>query len=108
MIKSLLIDQAFASDSGAGAAIVLGVTGVALVIWITVVVIALAIFIFWLIMLLDCIKRQFPGNEKTTWILVLAITFIFGFGWIGALIYLFAGRQKGKLPEQSKEVNKNH
>ncbi len=48
-------------------------------------------FAFWLWMLIDCCTKTFPGeNEKTVWILVIALT-----GAIGALIYFFVGRPKG-------------
>lgn len=39
----------------------------------------------WIMMLIDVVKRKFPNdNDRTTWILVVALT-----GWIGALIYYF-------------------
>ena len=42
--------------------------------------------IFWIYMLVDVAKREFPKpDDKTVWILVVALT-----GVIGALIYYFA------------------
>lgn len=49
-------------------------------------------FIFWLLMLIDCIKRDFPGaNDKIMWILLLIFTQI-----IGAIIYYFVIKRKAK------------
>lgn len=47
-------------------------------------------FIFWILMLVDCIKRKFKEEtEKIIWILVLVFT-----GVIGALIYYFVVKKK--------------
>jgi hypothetical protein len=53
-------------------------------------VIAILLFVFWIMMLVDCIKN--PGlssNERIIWILVIVF-----FNWLGALIYMLAGRKK--------------
>ena len=51
---------------------------------------ALVAFIFWIWMLIDCIKNEpSEGNDKIIWVLVIVLT-----GWIGALIYLLARRPK--------------
>jgi len=43
------------------------------------------IFVFWLLMLIDCLKRKFKSDgEKIAWILVLIFVHI-----IGAIIYYF-------------------
>ena len=55
-----------------------------------ILIFTLVFFVFWLIMLIDCIKN--PGlssNERIVWVLV--IVFLHA---LGALIYLLAGRQK--------------
>lgn len=52
--------------------------------------IAIVVFIFWIMMLVDCIKN--PGlssNERIVWILVIVFL-----NWLGALIYMLAGRKK--------------
>lgn len=43
---------------------------------------AIALFAFWLWMLIDCVQREFEGNNKVIWILVIVLA-----GWIGAIIY---------------------
>ena len=75
-----------AQDSGAGAAggVIGGLLG------IVVCVIAIALFVFWIWMLIDCIQRDFEGNGKVIWILVIVLL-----SWLGALIYFFVGRGKG-------------
>lgn len=46
---------------------------------------AISLLILWVLMLIDCIQRNFPKpDDKTVWILVVVLT-----GWIGALIYYF-------------------
>ena len=57
------------------------------------VLINMAGLVFWAIALVDCVRRDFPGeNEKLIWVLVVVLA-----GWIGALIYWFVGREKGTL-----------
>lgn len=49
----------------------------------------IATFIFWILMLIDAIRREYPNeNDKIIWIIVIALT-----GWIGALVYFFVGRK---------------
>ena len=72
---------------------------VAGMILLVLVIIALAIlaFVFWILMLIDCAKRDFENdNEKVVWIIVIALL-----GVIGAAIYYFAV----KLPDK-KEIKK--
>lgn len=46
--------------------------------------------IIWVIMLVDCIKRDFPKpDDKILWVLVIVLT-----GWIGAVIYYFMIKRK--------------
>jgi Phospholipase_D-nuclease N-terminal len=53
-------------------------------------IILLFFLIFWVVMLIDCIKnKSLTGNEKIVWVLVIALT-----NWLGALIYFFVGRRK--------------
>jgi len=47
-------------------------------------------FVFWILMLIDCIKRKFKEeSEKIVWILVIIFA-----GIIGALIYYFIVKHK--------------
>ena len=46
--------------------------------------------VFWIWMLVDCIKNEgLTGNERIVWILVVIFL-----GWLGALIYMLAARDK--------------
>lgn len=65
---------------------------VACVFFLVIAVISIAFLIFWVLMLIDAIKRDFPGNEKIVWVLVIVLT-----GIIGAAIYFFVGRSRGTL-----------
>lgn len=49
-------------------------------------------FVFWILMIVDCVKRKFKeDSEKIVWILVLVFT-----GIVGALIYYFIVKDKDK------------
>lgn len=55
-------------------------------------VFGLLFMIFWIWMLVDCIRNpQLRGGAKVIWLLV-----IFFLHWIGALIYFFAGRTRSQ------------
>jgi len=54
----------------------------------------IGITIFWIWMLIDLLKRDFPTtkeNEKIIWLLVLLFTY-----WLGALIYYFMVKKDKK------------
>lgn len=92
-------DQAASNAVGAG----LGIS--MLICYGLVVLIALAFFIFWIVMLVDCIKRsesEFPnssGNSKTIWLVVLLVSWLVGFYWLAAIVYYFmVKRAGGKTP----------
>lgn len=61
--------------------------------------IGLAGFIFWLVMLIDCFKREtdeFPKateNTKTIWIIVLLVSWLVGLFWFAAILYFFMVRR---------------
>lgn len=53
-------------------------------------VITVAVFVFWIWMLVDCIKNErLNQTEKIVWVLVIIFLH-----FLGALIYLLAGRNK--------------
>ena len=56
-------------------------------------VIGIALFVFWIIALIDVIRRQFDSDlTKIIWVVV-----VFFLHPLGALIYWFAGRPTGRL-----------
>lgn len=64
---------------------------------VAAVFIGILLFVFWLWMLIDCLKRDFKGNyDKIVWVLVLIFLHI-----LGALIYYFVV----KIPDK-KAVKK--
>lgn len=82
-------DQAAADAAAATAAggLAIGM----LIFWIVFVGIG---FIFWIWALIDVIRRQFSNqNDKTIWLLVVILLY-----WVGAIVYLIAGRKKGTIP----------
>ncbi len=61
-------------------------------VWLIVFSLGIIIFVFWLFMLIDCLKREFKSDEeKLVWILVLILT-----GLIGAILYYFLIKNKKK------------
>jgi hypothetical protein len=52
--------------------------------------IAILVFVFWIMMLIDAIKNpRLTSNERIIWVIVIVFL-----NWLGALIYLLAGRNK--------------
>lgn len=51
---------------------------------------AIFAFVFWILMLVDCVKRKFKDDtEKIIWVLVVIFTY-----FVGALIYYFVVKDK--------------
>lgn len=58
-------------------------------------VLGVGLFVFWIWMLIDCLTKEFPGeNEKVIWVLVVILL-----NWVGALVYFFVGRPKGRAAQ---------
>lgn len=74
-------------DYGASDAVGAGLGIGLLIFWIIFMLVGLALGIFWIWMLVDCIKRRF--DQKTLWIVLLIIL-----GWIGAIAYYFVIKRK--------------
>lgn len=63
----------------------------AILFWLLIGLISILAFIFWIMMLVDCVKRKFPESaEKIVWILVLIFLQV-----LGALIYYFIVKDSG-------------
>jgi hypothetical protein len=59
-----------------------------LLVWVVMLGCVFFCFVFWIWMLIDCIKNEsIGGNEKVAWTLAIALTHV-----LGAVIYFFAGR----------------
>lgn len=60
---------------------------------------AAVLFVFWVIMLIDCLKRDFKKDaEKIAWILVLIFLHI-----LGAIIYYFVVKVSSKQNQKEKK-----
>lgn len=64
----------------------------AVIVWIVILVmlaslIYIGFFVWWIILLIDCVNRDF--EEKSVWLLVLILSFIFGFIWLADILYYF-------------------
>ena len=60
------------------------------------------LFIFWLFMLIDCLRRDFPRDgDKIAWVIVIIFLQI-----LGALIYYFVIRLKSKKQPVKEKVKK--
>src|SRR3989338_367809 len=94
LLPSLVHAQVYQTDdvtssAGSGAAALGGLVFIGIML-----VVGLAVFVFWLMMLIDVIRREFPNqNDKILWLVLIII-----FGILGAIIYYFAGRSKGTIP----------
>lgn len=72
-----------------------------------IVIIALLVFAFWVWMLVDAIGRdeesykKVNSGDKTLWILILALSLLFGLSWLSAILYYFIVRKKAKDLEPS-------
>jgi len=65
-------------------------------IWILAGIVFLLLSIFWIIELIDIVRRQFENDAvKVIWIVVVCMSH-----FVGAIVYHFAGRQMGRLPDQ--------
>jgi len=80
-----------APPEAAAGALAAGMGLLMLLFWLLMMAAMVGVMVFWVIAIIDVVKREFPGeNDKLVWILVVILA-----GWIGALIYWFVGRQKG-------------
>ena len=65
-------------------------------IWLVIVLFGLALTVFWVVEIVDVLRREFAdANMKIVWLLV--VIFLHG---LGAIIYYFVGKPTGRLPGQ--------
>lgn len=70
------------------------------IMWLAIPLIGIAGTIFWIFMLIDCIKRDSLADNKIIWILVLVFT-----NMLGAIIYFFVIKHPAsKLEKNSKQA----
>jgi len=67
-----------------------------IILQILMVAIGIAAMIFWILMLIDVVTREFPNpNDKLMWVLLIIFTHS-----IGALVYYFLVKKKKPSPEE--------
>ena len=101
MLALLLLQTSSSASSDAATSALCGGFGLLyLACYGIIIIAAIALFVFWLIMLIDCIQRQeaeFPnssGNSKTMWLVALLVAWIFGLNWLAAILYYFMVKRK--------------
>jgi len=88
--------QAQADLANASTAAAVGSTAIfggLLIFWIIAVIIGLVFFIWWIVLLIDLTKRDFP--QKQTYMIIMILGFFLGFVWLVDLIYYFGIVKKG-------------
>ena len=71
-----------------------------LIFFILPILLMAAAMIFWIMMLIDALRRDFPhSNDKTLWIIILIFA-----NWIGALLYYFMVKKAyNNQPQKNKQ-----
>ena len=73
-------------------------TGIELGLVFIFLLVGLASTIFWIVEIVDVSRRDFRDpNNKVVWLLVIIFLH-----FIGALLYLFIGKQQGTLPGERR------
>ncbi len=80
-----------------------GMTGM-LIVWFIfiafIILLSLGLFALWIIAIIDLVQRkdnEFPNasaNSKTTWLVILLVSWAFNFSGIAAIIYYFVVMKK--------------
>lgn len=81
------------------------VAGGLIFVWVVIAivfgVIGLFFLIWWILMLVDCSKRDF--KDKSTWLIILIVSFFIGLHWLSTLIYYFMVKRKNLGTLKGKE-----
>ncbi len=73
------------------------IVGGVIALWVAVAVIGLAATVFWIVELIDVLRREFTDSTmKIVWLLV--VFFLHG---LGAILYYFIGKPQGRLSGRS-------
>jgi hypothetical protein len=102
MLALLLASSA---DEAVGGAVASGFGFLYCACWAVGILVAIATIVFWIMMLVDCVKRdesEFPnstGNTKTIWLVVLIASWFLGsLYWLAAIIYYFMVKRAAQKP----------
>jgi hypothetical protein len=89
----LKMDPTTSSDAAAAAAATTAAAGFGalaigwVIFWIIFGVISLIFFIWWIVLIIDLTKREFP--EKNTWLIIMIVGLVVGLVWLVDLLYYF-------------------
>jgi len=91
-LAAIALAQDSTSDSKLSDAAAVSIFGGMMVFLLIIGAIAVITLVFWIFMLVDALKRTNweSDSQKTTWLVVLIISLVIGFHFIGALVYYFA------------------
>ena len=84
------MDPTTSSDAAAAAAVATGAGALAIgwiIFWLIFGAISLIFFIWWIVLIIDLTKRQFP--EKNTWLIIMIVGLVIGLVWLVDLLYYF-------------------
>ena len=81
-----------ANDAEALAGLGMGMGIFGIIIVIISCLVGLFFLVFWIMMLVDCVKRDFPN--RGVWLAVLIITFFVGWSWLACILYYFMVKKK--------------
>jgi D-alanyl-lipoteichoic acid acyltransferase DltB (MBOAT superfamily) len=75
-----------------------GFFGVMAFVMLTVVASVVGFLVFWVLMLLDCLQREWP--EKAAWTAILILSLFMSLHWLSAILYYVLVLQKnpGTMP----------
>lgn len=84
----------------------LGFAGIWLIFVLIFAAIGLALFIFWIIMLIDVFKRTNWQDEsqKNLWLILMIASFFVGFNGLVAIIYYFAVKRQLDKPNMTQRT----
>ncbi|HLC98448.1 MAG TPA: PLDc N-terminal domain-containing protein [Candidatus Nanoarchaeia archaeon] len=88
MLPQIAVQLSPQAGAALGAGVIVGI----IIVVLLFVAIAILLFIFWLWMLIDCIKRDFKNDmEKVVWILLMVFL-----GALASAIYYFVVYREAK------------
>jgi Kef-type K+ transport system membrane component KefB len=94
MLLSLIAHaQETDATDAAAAAVGVGILGGLFLVWLIIGLLSLAFFIWWIVLIIDLTKRDFP--QKSTYMILMIVSLVLGFYWIMDFVYYFGVVKKG-------------
>ncbi len=86
-------DDYYYDDYSTGSDAVAAGLGIGMIIFAIIAgLIGLAFLILWIVMLVDCVKREF--EQRNTWLIILIASFFLNLTWLSAILYYFMVKRK--------------